>query len=310
MGEPNSLEEFYAAVRSMARYLRAPAGKYRICMWDDFELYSSNYTFEEAMCPAVIGDYDDREEAIRIASNEPLNGWDDYRVYDDKGRYLGGNRDTEEPNSDSLTEACRSWRRRQETMFTESNSPPFTDRLSDAFFRACDLHSAQLRKGTGVPYISHLMAVASLVIENGGGEDEVVAALLHEAPEDQGGRRTLEMIRWHFGDRVAGIVDGCTDTYEDPKPPWRERKEAYLKRLPDASPSVKLVAAADKLHNARAMLADYWAIGEELWKRFNASKEDLLWYHHAVTEALKEAGPKPLVEELHRVVTELERLAT
>ena len=154
------------------------------------------------------------------------------------------------------------------------------------------------------------MAVASLVLENGGDEDEAIAALLHDAAEDQGGHATLEKIRQRFGARVAEIVDGCTDTYEDPKPDWKERKEKLLERLAGASPSVRLVAAADKLHNARAMLADYRAIGPLLWYRFNAPKEDLLWYHRAVTETLKQAGTSPLIEELDRVVTELEKLTS
>lgn len=195
-------------------------------------------------------------------------------------------------------------------MTGKSDEPRVTGRLKEALSEACDLHGTQLRKGTKIPYISHLMAVAALVLENGGDEDEAVAALLHDAAEDQGGRATLERIRRRFGDRVADIVDGCTDTYEDPKPPWRPRKEAYLLHLSEASPSVRLVSSADKLHNARCMLADYREIGEELWKRFNAPKEGLLWYHRAVTEALKKAGTNPLVEELHRVVGELERLSS
>lgn len=195
-------------------------------------------------------------------------------------------------------------------MTGESDEPQFTGRLKEAFSEAYDLHRTQLRKGTEIPYISHLMAVASLVLENGGGEAEAAAALLHDAAEDQGGRPTLERIRQRFGDRVADIVSGCSDTFEDPKPPWRQRKEDYLLHLPNASPSVILVASADKLHNARCMLADYRQIGEELWERFNASKEDLLWYHRAVTDALKKAGTSPLIEELDRVVGELKRLSS
>lgn len=195
-------------------------------------------------------------------------------------------------------------------MTAKSGAPRFTERVKEAFSEACDLHGSQLRKGTDIPYISHLMAVASLVIENGGDEDETIAALLHDAAEDQGGRETLEKIRRRFGDRVASIVDGCTDTYEDPKPAWKRRKETYLDHLPGASASVRLVASADKLHNARCMLADYRKFGEDLWKRFNAPKEELLWYHRAVTEVLRKAGTSPLVEELDRVVSQLERLAS
>ncbi len=183
------------------------------------------------------------------------------------------------------------------------------DRLQQAFAETCALHGGQFRKGTKIPYISHLMAVASLVMENGGGTAEVIAALLHDAAEDQGRTKTLDEIRGRFGLVVASIVDGCTDTYEDPKPPWKFRKAAYLQRLAVAPTFVMLVAAADKLHNARCMLADYRAIGDELWKRFNApTKEEQLWYQRAVTEVLKKAGSNPLIEELDRVVTELERL--
>lgn len=275
----------------------APPGKYRVLMWDWWEVNSSGYTIEEALTPTVIREFDDAEEALRFARSQPSNGgFDEYSVYDEWGRYLGGNRESRGP--------------KPRPVIPKTPAPPFTNRLDEAFALARELHGKQLRKGTKIPYLSHLMAVASLVIENGGGEDETIAALLHDAAEDQGGEPTLEKIRQCFGPRVAEIVDGCTDTYEDPKPEWKGRKEGFLKRLAAASPSVRLVAAADKLHNARAVLADFRAIGEDVWKRFNAPKAEVLWYHRAVTEALKEAGPSPLVEELDRVVTELERLAS
>ena len=149
--------------------------------------------------------------------------------------------------------------------------------------------------------------MASIVGENGGTEDEVVAALLHDAPEDQGGEARLGEIRAQFGDVVAEIVDGCTDTYETPKPPWRERKEGYLAHLADASGSVRLVSSADKLHNARTVLADYRLIGEDLWTRFNGKKEGTLWYYRAIVGTLQ--GDGPIVEELDRVVTELESIS-
>ena len=275
----------------------APPGKYRVLMWDWWEVNSSGYTIEEALTPTVIREFDDAEEALRFARSQPSNGgFDEYSVYDEWGRYLGGNRESRGP--------------KPRPVIPKTPAPPFTNRLDEAFALARELHGKQLRKGTKIPYLSHLMAVASLVIENGGGEDETIAALLHDAVEDQGGEPTLEKIRQRFGPRVAEIVDGCTDTYEDPKPEWKGRKEGFLKRLAAASPSVRLVASADKLHNARAVLADFRAIGEDVWKRFNAPKAEVLWYHRAVTEALKEAGPSPLVEELDRVVTELERLAS
>jgi (p)ppGpp synthase/HD superfamily hydrolase len=146
--------------------------------------------------------------------------------------------------------------------------------------------------------------VASIVGENGGTEDEVVAALLHDAPEDQGGEATLRDIRLRFGDEVAEIVDGCTDTYQDPKPPWRERKECYLAHLANAPDSVRLVSSADKLHNARSVLSDYRLVGEDLWTRFNGKKVGTLWYYRAIVDALPDENP--IIEELDRVVTELE----
>ena len=184
---------------------------------------------------------------------------------------------------------------------------PYGEKFEDALLYASGLHRDQARKGTKVPYITHLLAVASIVGENGGTEDEVVAALLHDGPEDQGGEATLEEIRARFGEEVAEIVDGCTDTYEDPKPPWRERKERYLAHLANAPRSVRLVSSADKLHNARTVLADYRVLGEDLWTRFNGKRKGTLWYYRALVGALE--GDGPIVEELDRVVTELERLS-
>jgi (p)ppGpp synthase/HD superfamily hydrolase len=181
---------------------------------------------------------------------------------------------------------------------------PYGEKLEHALLYASRLHRNQVRKGTSTPYITHLLAVASIVGENGGTEDEVVAALLHDAPEDQGGEATLRDIRLRFGDEVAEIVDGCTDTYQDPKPPWRERKERYLAHLANAPDSVRLVSSADKLHNARSVLSDYRLVGEDLWTRFNGRKEGTLWYYRAIVDTLPDENP--IIEELDRVVTELE----
>lgn len=185
----------------------------------------------------------------------------------------------------------------------------YGEKFERALIYAARLHADQARKGTGTPYVTHLLAVAALVGENGGTEDEAVAALLHDAPEDRGGEERLEDIRARFGEEVAGIVSGCTDAFEDPKPPWRERKERYLAHLAGAPPSVRLVSSADKLHNARSVLADYRALGEGLWDRFTGGREGTLWYYRAVAGTLTAAGGGRIPDELGRVVEELHRLA-
>ncbi|MBL8039527.1 MAG: HD domain-containing protein [Nitrospira sp.] len=186
-------------------------------------------------------------------------------------------------------------------------SPYLSHRFEDALTFAARLHATQTRKGTEIPYIAHLLAVSSLVLTHGGDEDEAIAGLLHDAIEDQGGRPTLEIVRTRFGERVAAIVDGCTDTDVTPKPPWRERKERYIHHLQAASPSVKLVAAADKLDNARAIIADYRMLGSSLWGRFNAGKEEQQWFYRGCVTALA-AGPQTIIRELEAVVQQLERL--
>ena len=190
----------------------------------------------------------------------------------------------------------------------------FTDRLTDAFDYARALHANQPRKGTTVPYIGHLLAVTALVIEHGGDEDQAMAALLHDAIEDQGrGGRTRDEIEAKFGQRVVRIVEGCTDADTTPKPPWRARKEAYLAHLGDAPIEVRRVAAADKLHNARAILADYRLLGERLWPRFNAGRDEQLWYYRNLVTALRSADATgesaSLVDQLDDVVTALEEEA-
>jgi GTP pyrophosphokinase len=183
-------------------------------------------------------------------------------------------------------------------------------RFEFALAFAARLHSAQVRKGTDTPYVAHLLAVAAIVLEHGGTEDEAVAALLHDAIEDQGGDPTRQTIRRLFGDGVAEIVDGCTDADTLPKPPWRERKESYVAHVRHAEPSVRLVSAADKLHNARSILADLRTCGDELWSRFKGGREGTLWYYRALVEAYSATGRTPLVEELDRTVTEIERIAS
>lgn len=184
-----------------------------------------------------------------------------------------------------------------------------TARFAAALAFAYELHHQQTRKGTQVPYLAHLLSVTALVLEDGGDEDQAIAALLHDAPEDQGGRSVLERIRQQFGERVAQIVDGCTDTYETPKPPWRGRKEAYLDHLLRASPEVRRVSLADKLHNARTILADLQQYGPVVWERFNGRRDGTLWYYRALVATFLAPGPSPMLSELERVVKEIERLA-
>lgn len=182
-------------------------------------------------------------------------------------------------------------------------------RFQQAMIWAAQLHAEQVRKGTHVPYIAHLLAVTSLVLEHGGNEDEAIAALLHDAVEDQGGESTLREIERRFGANVAHIVLGCTDSMTLPKPPWRARKEAYLAHLAQASASVRLVSAADKLHNARTILADYRLVGEAVWHRFEGGRQGTLWYYRTLVNTLRGTDSNPLVEELARVVATIEALA-
>jgi len=191
----------------------------------------------------------------------------------------------------------------------DSKQPKLGSRFEEALQWAARLHSLQRRKGTDVPYVAHLMSVASLVLEDGGGEDEAIAGLLHDAVEDQGGMETLEEIRRRFGDRVATIVEGCTDSALTPKPPWRGRKEAYIASVRTASPEILRVMASDKVHNARSILEDYRCHGESVWDRFKGGREGTLWYYRSLVTAFRGNGESRLVQELDRIVSEIERLA-
>jgi (p)ppGpp synthase/HD superfamily hydrolase len=173
---------------------------------------------------------------------------------------------------------------------------------------ASQLHQHQQRKGSEIPYVSHLMSVSALVLEDGGDEDEAIAGLLHDAVEDQGGKPTLEIIRSCFGDRVAHIVEACSDADTFPKPPWRWRKEQYIEHLQHADRSVLRVALADKLHNARAIVRDYRSLGEALWDRFNAGRDDELWYYRSILKVCRRRIASPLLDDLDRTVSELEDL--
>jgi len=186
-------------------------------------------------------------------------------------------------------------------------STTLTFRFEEALVYATRLHARQRRKGSDIPYVSHLLAVCSRVLEYGGGEDEAIAALLHDTVEDQGGETTLQEMRLRFGEDVAAIVSGCSDSDTIPKPPWRERKERYIAHLPAATPAVRLVSMADKLHNARAVLMDYRQQGEAVWGCFRGGREGRRWYYRAVLDAFKSVETTPLGAELERVVGELER---
>jgi (p)ppGpp synthase/HD superfamily hydrolase len=177
------------------------------------------------------------------------------------------------------------------------SQPVLTHRFVEALGYAAELHLRQRRKGKGQPYVGHLLGVAAIVIQHGGGEDEAIAALLHDAVEDQGGLPRLGEIREKFGERVAHIVDGCTDSYEvsGEKQEWGERKRAYIERVAHESADVRLVSAADKLANARDILSDFRAEGDAIFNRFKGRKQGTLWYYRTLVNVFREAGTNPLI---------------
>jgi len=182
-------------------------------------------------------------------------------------------------------------------------------RFLRAFLFAAQKHSGQTRKASAVPYIAHLMGVASLVLEAGGDEDLALAALLHDVVEDCGGTPMLKEVRRRFGKRVAHVVDGCTDAYTDPKPPWRERKEIYIRHLKSADADTRLVSAADKLNNVRSILSDYRSIGESVWSRFSGGREGTLWYYRTLRDAFLEHPRNRITRDFELAVSELDSLA-
>jgi len=181
-------------------------------------------------------------------------------------------------------------------------------RFHRAFLFAAEKHSGQTRKASTIPYIAHLMGVASLVLEAGGDEDLAIAALLHDVVEDCGGAPMLKEVRRRFGNRVAEVVDGCTDAYEVPKPPWRERKESYIRRLKKESADTRLVSAADKLNNVRSILSDYRAVGESVWSRFNGGREGTLWYYRTLRDEFLRRDENCITRDFDLAVCELESL--
>ncbi len=189
----------------------------------------------------------------------------------------------------------------------EEPMPSLTTRFDEAFSYAHEAHNAQMRKNTTVPYLAHLMGVASIVLDDGGSEDEAMAALLHDAAEDAGGRARLDDIRQRFGDAVAQIVEDCTDSWSQPKEPWAERKRQYVEHARSLAPASLRVSAADKVHNAYAILRDLRNVGDDVWTRFNASPDDVLAYYQGLVRAYREAGGGRLVDELERIVRGIER---
>jgi (p)ppGpp synthase/HD superfamily hydrolase len=171
------------------------------------------------------------------------------------------------------------------------------DPFEEALIYAFRLHRNQIRKGTSIPYFSHLMGVAAIVLEDGGDEDETIAALLHDAVEDQGGFETLAEIERRFGKKVASIVEECSDSFSTPKPPWKERKIKYLQNLKSASPSALKVSLADKLHNIRSLTLSYLQDGENMWKNFRGGKEGTLWYYHELSKKFHQHGENILLSE-------------
>ncbi|MDJ0973182.1 MAG: HD domain-containing protein [Planctomycetota bacterium] len=187
--------------------------------------------------------------------------------------------------------------------------PRLGPRFQDALAFAAEVHAAQSRKGTPIPYVSHLLHVTGIVLEHGADEDVAIAALLHDAAEDQGGHEMLAEIEARFGSRVAGIVLECSDTLDDPKPPWRERKEHYLAHLESATEGACLVSGADKLHNARTIVDDLRREGTPAFAKFKGGHEGTLWYYAAVLEALEGRIPAALHAELRRTVAAMQELA-
>jgi GTP pyrophosphokinase len=185
--------------------------------------------------------------------------------------------------------------------------PTLTSRFDDAFRYAHEVHASQTRKGSTAPYIGHLIGVASIVLDDGGDEDEAIGALLHDAAEDHGGRARLDDIRSRFGDAVARIVEDCTDSWETPKRPWMERKQAYIQHARSLPSSSLRVSAADKVHNTYAILRDLRNTGERVWERFSAPPDDVLSYYESLVRSYRESGGGRLVDELDRIIRGIQR---
>ena len=170
-----------------------------------------------------------------------------------------------------------------------------------ALLFACEAHRTQLRKGSTVPYISHLMAVARLVLEYGGDEQQAIAALLHDAPEDQGGAAMLERIRNEFGDDVAALVNDCTEILERSRLDWSSRKKAYLAHLSSITDRAALIAGCDKVHNARNLITALELCGPSAFERFNGKAAGTKWWYQQLATQLGPRLPVALQRELDRL---------
>ena len=184
---------------------------------------------------------------------------------------------------------------------------PYSTQLDAALALAADLHRTQTRKGSDIPYLTHLLAVAGFVGEFGGGEDEMIAAALHDAPEDQGGLETMNRIRSEFGDRVATIVEGCSERFDTPKPSWQDRKAEFIERFRSADHSVMLVVGADKLHNASTIIRDLRRFGDDIWDRFTGKRDGTLWYYGEIVQTIVDSEHHPdLSTELELVIQQMQ----
>ncbi len=188
-----------------------------------------------------------------------------------------------------------------------------TNRFENALVYCVQLHRNQQRKGKPIPYIAHLLSVSALVLEDGGNEDEAIAALLHDALEDQPDKTSREEIARRFGEQVVLLVNSCTDTpltYRGGvKPPWKQRKEAYLSHLRSGANGALRVSLADKVHNGRELVADYRREGDKIWSHFHAGKDEQLWLYQSLVQAFKQGGARgALYESFEQIVSELEQL--
>ncbi|HEX6475453.1 MAG TPA: HD domain-containing protein [Candidatus Limnocylindria bacterium] len=192
-----------------------------------------------------------------------------------------------------------------------ADEPLYSERLIEALGMAARLHAGQRRKGSDIPYLSHLLGTCAIALDYGAGEDEAIAALLHDAIEDVQPTEEARAAVAAFGPEVLRLVEGCTDSDTHPKPPWRQRKEAYIAHVAERDAAILLVSAADKLHNSRSILSDLRRFGPATWDRFNGGRDGSLWYYRTLVGAFRAnpAHPRELVDELDRTVTELEALA-